>query len=68
MAKSSIADILEVQRLISKLDKRGKLAILRDLQKQGVEVEQRTTTVTATGGIASGTGAKVPVTYTEGME
>lgn len=36
MAKSSIADILEVQRLISKLDKRGKLAILRDLQKQNL--------------------------------
>lgn len=37
MSKSSISDILEVQRLIGKLDKRGKLAILRDLQRQGLE-------------------------------
>jgi len=37
MAKSSIADILEVQRLVGKLDKRGKLAILRDLQQQDLE-------------------------------
>lgn len=39
--KSTIADILEVQRLISKLDKRGKLAILRDLQKQNLEPTPR---------------------------
>lgn len=37
MSKSSIADILEVQRMVNKLDKRGKLAILHDLQKQGLE-------------------------------
>lgn len=36
MPKSNISDILEVQRLIGKLDKRGKLAILRDLQRQGL--------------------------------
>lgn len=37
MSKSNISDILEVQRLISRLDRRGKRAILNDLMKLGLE-------------------------------
>ena len=36
MAKSSMEDVIEATRIINKLDKRGKLAILRDLQKQNL--------------------------------
>lgn len=34
MAKSSMEDVIEATRIVNKLDKRGKLAILNDLQKQ----------------------------------
>lgn len=37
MAKSSMQDVIEAVRIVNKLDRRGKLAILRDLQRQGLE-------------------------------
>lgn len=65
MSKSSIADILEVQRLVGKLDKRGKLAILRDLLKQDLEPRANTA---ATGEIGHGAAMRVPVTHEKGVE
>lgn len=73
--KSKMEDVIEATRIVNKLDKRGKLAILRDLQKQGLEVakpvvERRNFTASSVSGIEliTGTGAKVPVTYTQGEE
>lgn len=64
MSKSSMEDVIEATRIINKLDKRGKLAILRDLQKQGLEPSE---VVTATH-VVTNRGDLIPVTYTEGGE
>ena len=71
MAKSTVEQICTAVRIINMLDRRGKLAVLRDLQQQGLEAK-------AMGKIEQGpnqklvelleqTGAKV-VTYKEGVE
>lgn len=39
MAKSKIEDIINATRIVNALDKRGRLAILRDLQAQGLEAK-----------------------------
>ena len=44
MAKSSIATILEVQRAVNSLDRKGKLAILNDLKKQDLEAKPKPVT------------------------
>lgn len=64
MSKSSISDILEVQRLVSKLDRRGKLAILNDLLKQDLEPKKQEANAIRIGNTS--TGARTPITYTEG--
>lgn len=66
MSKSSIADILEVQRLISRLDRRGKQAILKDLMKQNLEPKKQEASEESIEKYIRGTGARTPVTYTEG--
>lgn len=44
MAKSSISTILEVQRAVNSLDRKGKLAILNDLKKQDLEPKPKPVT------------------------
>lgn len=44
--KSKMEAVIEATRIVNKLDKRGKLAILHDLQKQGLEPKERVETVT----------------------
>lgn len=46
MSKSSIATILEVQRAVNSLDRKGKLAILNDLKKQDLEPKKKPITYT----------------------
>lgn len=41
MPKSSVAMILEVQRAVNSLDRKGKLAILNDLMKQDLEPKKK---------------------------
>lgn len=46
MPKSSIATILEVQRAVNSLDRKGKMAILNDLLKQDLTPKPKKAAVT----------------------
>lgn len=53
MAKSNMDTVAEAIRIVSSLDRKGKLVVLRDLLKQDLEPKKKTPSITAT----------VPVTY-----
>ena len=40
MAKSTVEQICTAVRIVNMLDRRGKLAVLRDLQQQGLEKKE----------------------------
>lgn len=61
MPKSSLDDILEVQRSVDSLDKAGKRAILKILLKQDLSSKGKYTPPPEPSAIK-------PVTYTEGGE
>jgi hypothetical protein len=72
MAKSKIEDIINATRIVNALDKRGRLAILRDLQAQGLEAKAMGKIIEKGADqklveLLELTGAKV-VTYKEGVE
>lgn len=48
MAKSSVQDILAAQRAVQSLDKKGRLAILKDLLAQKLDTVKDTKPVTYT--------------------
>lgn len=62
MSKSSMEDVIEATRIVNKLDKRGKLAILNDLLKQDLTPRAKGDTR------LEGAPAKVIAKYTEGVE
>ena len=74
MAKSKIEDIINATRIVNALDKRGRLAILRDLQAQGLEIapmrckvgDASTISAATVVGNPTVTTAKVLMTYTGG--
>lgn len=41
MSKSSMEDVAAAVRIVNSLDKRGRLVILRDLQKQDLEPKKK---------------------------
>lgn len=50
MAKSSMEDVAAAVRIVNALDKRGRLVILRDLQKQDLEPKKKEPAVYPEGG------------------
>ena len=74
MAKSTVEQICTAVRIINMLDRRGKLAVLRDLRAQELEKNAKerpaskgTVAEKALVELLEQTGAKV-VTYKEGVE
>ena len=48
MAKSTLEQVLTATRIVNMLDRRGKLAILRDLQAQNLEIVATATIAAST--------------------
>ena len=74
MAKSTVEQICTAVRIINMLDRRGKLAVLRDLQQQGLEIapmrcnvgDASANSAATVVGNPTVTAAKVLMTYTGG--
>lgn len=70
MSRTTTREIIQVCTELAKLDRHGKLEILNYLETELAKpvVERRILRAATGEEIVEGTGAKVPVTYTEGGE